>query len=237
MEISFKSNHVGKQLIRSAFGIVGVYGFFISLRMISLTNATVLLLTMPLFVPIASRIWLKTRIPAKMWIGLSIAFVGVICIIRPGIGMFNVGALIGLIGAALGAVSMLAIRQLLSHGEPAPQIMIYVSICLSVVGLTALLLTPQTYTIDFTDEVLFYLLIVGLTTVGYQACMTYAGKYASMTVLMPFLYLSTVLALFPDYYIWHVDLTTLSLVGTALIIIGTIVKVLLFRKQKTIEGL
>lgn len=169
-----------------------------------------------------------------MWIGLTIAFVGVLFILRPDAGIINIGALIGLMGGLFGAVAMIGIRRLHHVGEPSPRIMAYFFTSLMIVGFITSLLIPQTYSIELTGKVIFYLVMVGLMTVGYQTCLTYAGKHAPMRLLMPFLYLTTIFTLFPDSYIWHDHLTWGIFLGIALIIIGTVLKVLLFPKHDVI---
>ncbi|MCK4934736.1 MAG: DMT family transporter [Simkaniaceae bacterium] len=230
----YKTHHFKKHLIRSGFGMGGVFGFYIALKMISIANATVLLLTMPLFVPIIGRIWKKVKIPAKMWIGIGISFLGVIILLRPDRGIVNIGALFALAGGMSGAIGLIGVRNLHHYREPSLRIMSYFFTFTALVGLIAALATPETYEISWSRELFLLLIMVGFSTLGYQICLTLAGKYAPMRLLSPFLYFSIILTIFPDYFIWKDHLTISTIIGIILIVIGTIIKVLLFPKKDEI---
>ncbi len=230
----YKTKHLGKHLVRGLSATCAAYGFYIALKMISLANATVLFLTMPIFVPIVTRVYLKIKIPSKMWIGLSIAFVGILIILKPDAGIINIGAIIGLMSGIFGAVAVVWIRRLHRVGEPSFRIMAYSFTPLMVVGFILACMTAQTYTIELTGNTVFYLVMVGLMSLGYQTCLIYSGKHAPMRMIMPLLYLTTIITTILDYYIWHDYLTWGSFLGIIIIIIGTVLKVLLFPKHDVI---
>lgn len=170
-----------------------------------------------------------------MWIGLSIAFIGVIVILRPNHGIIKIGAIFGLMSGIFGAIGSKAIRHLHRYREPPLRIMSFYSIFTVIISLIITLSIPQTYAIVWTGELLFLLLMVGLTTVGFQLCFTYANRHAPTRYLMPFLYLSTIITIFPDHLIWHFRFSITSYIGMFLIIVGTVLKVLLFPKKDVMQ--
>ncbi|MCK4934735.1 MAG: DMT family transporter [Simkaniaceae bacterium] len=230
----YKTKHFKKHLIRSCFGMAGIFGFYLALSMISLANATVLVLTIPLFVPIIGRVWKKIKIPAKMWIGILIAFIGVIILVKPDQGIISIGALLALSGGVFGAVGHVGVRHLHYYREPSIRIISYYCTITAFFGLIAALVTPGTYAISWSMELFLLLLMVGFSTLGCQVCLTVAGKHAPMRLLSPFLYFSVIFTIFPDYFIWHDHLTISAIIGILLIAFGTIIKVLLFPKKEEI---
>jgi len=105
--------------IRSFCGVGAIYAYYLGLFYMPISSATLLFFSFPLFIPIVTLVWLKIPIIHRLWWGLGIAFVGLMFILRPGMGVFNPYALIPLAGAVLGAIAGVAVRQL--HYTDAPR--------------------------------------------------------------------------------------------------------------------
>ena len=73
-EVSFgekiKTKRLGLHLIRSVSGFLGVIIFCIVLKDLSITVATLLFFTVPLFIPFVAFFWKKEPLPRLGWIGL-----------------------------------------------------------------------------------------------------------------------------------------------------------------------
>jgi drug/metabolite transporter (DMT)-like permease len=56
---------------------------------------------MPLFIPLVERAWLGERIPRRLWGVLALGFAGLLLILRPGTGVFEAAAIVGLVGSVV----------------------------------------------------------------------------------------------------------------------------------------
>ena len=77
--------------------------------------------SMPLFIPLVERAWLGERIPTRLWGVLGLGFAGLLLILRPGTGVFEPAALVGLASAVLASVAQVGIRRL-TRTEPVTRI-------------------------------------------------------------------------------------------------------------------
>ena len=84
-----------RNLLRALFVLGSQYSFFFYIEKNSLLNATALLNTGPLFIPLIGWIIFQQKINNATWIGLSICFLGVLCILQPESSLFTFGSLIG----------------------------------------------------------------------------------------------------------------------------------------------
>lgn len=207
-------------LARGLFGTMGIYGFYIALKFISLSSAIVLMYSIPIFVPIVSRVWLKLKIFPKIYIGIVIAFLGIILILRPGTDVFNIGGFIAIFGAIMGAISTLCIR-LLHYEEPKERILAYYFYIALMVSTMVLLFSEEAIP-RLNLEMIIYLLLVGISSTLFVFFLTLATKYAPSRLISPFLYASVVFSMIPDIYIFHKKPSIYFMLGTLLIVIGTI---------------
>ena len=72
------------QIIRSLSSLAAVLLYFYSLKTLPLAEATLLLFTIPIFVPLVALIWHKVRLHREMWWGLIVSFVGIAVALNPG---------------------------------------------------------------------------------------------------------------------------------------------------------
>ena len=73
--------------------------YFFAIAHLPLADAVLLNQSIPLFVPLVERVWLGEPIPAPLWRVLLIGFAGLLLILRPGFGVFQPVALVGLASA------------------------------------------------------------------------------------------------------------------------------------------
>ncbi len=104
------------QILRSLCVCVAQYSIFYYLTKSSLLNATVLLNTGPLFIPILERIFYKHEIEKSTWVSLFLCLAGVIFILQPDRDILSVISLIGLI-AGLGQAGSQVLYGKNAHKE------------------------------------------------------------------------------------------------------------------------
>ncbi len=121
-------------LVRGLAGVSAVACYFYAIARLRLADAVLLNQSMPLFIPLVERAWLGERIPRRLWGVLALGFAGLLLILRPGTGVFEPAALVGLASAVFASISQVGIRRL-TRTEPVTRIVFYFGLVASVVAL------------------------------------------------------------------------------------------------------
>jgi drug/metabolite transporter (DMT)-like permease len=129
---------------------------------------------------------------------LLLGFVGLLFILRPGIGVFEPAALVGLASAALASIAQVGVRRL-TRTEPVTRIVFYFGLVASTVALPPALVwwrTPSVLTWGA-------LLLMGIFATAGQLTLTRSYVYAPAARVGPFLYAGPVFAGLLDWLIWN----------------------------------
>ena len=226
-----KPKNLKMHLIRGLCGLSGIYLFFISLQFLSLTDATLLANTIPIFIPITAYVWKRIPIIHSLWWGIGIAFVGIILIIKPGVGVFQPASLIGISGAIIGSVAVFALR--LAHfSEPPVRTLFFYFLIASVVAAVGTLPRFSLNWIDLNLHNTLVLLSIGGLGMAFQLCFTYAAKWAPVRLTSPFLYLSVVFSMVLQWLVWHQPVPLSSILGFCFVFVGAMLVVYLYPKHQ-----
>ena len=98
-------------LIRGILAIASPVMAFISLKYISLSIFTTLILTLPFFLVIFANIFLNEKITKNIFISLILGFVGVILIIRPGLVDLNIFIFFPIIMSVIMGFNMILLNK------------------------------------------------------------------------------------------------------------------------------
>jgi drug/metabolite transporter (DMT)-like permease len=207
------TNDLRGHLVRGLAGVLAVACHFYAVARLRLADAMLLNQSMPLFIPLVERAWLGERIPARLWGVLALGFAGLLLILRPGSGVFEPVALVGLSSALFAAVAQVGIRRL-TRTEPVNRIVVYFGLVASVVALPPAAWwwttpSPRTWGI--------LLLMGAFATVG-QLTLTRAYLHAPAARVGPFLYAGPVFAGLLDWLIWGRLPDLLFVAGAAVVI-------------------
>jgi drug/metabolite transporter (DMT)-like permease len=214
---------LGHHLVRDVSGILGYLLLFIALNYMSLTEATLLNSTGPLFVPFIFWVWLHERIPARLWWGIVIGFLGVVFILQPFQEAFHWQLILAL-GSGLGmGISFVAIRLLLR--TEGPYVILFYYFLVGVIMTLPLAIWKWTPAASWLDWL--YLLLVGLGTLGVQLTMVWAFQRGRASVLSPLIYLVLVWTTIIDWLVWKQVPNWLSWVGILLVVVGGILSLIL----------
>jgi drug/metabolite transporter (DMT)-like permease len=203
--------------IRSIAGLLNMYAFFLSLRYIILTDAMLLNNTMPLFVPLVVWVWKGQKLSFKQIPALIIGFIGIILVLRPGLGIFRPAALFALASGIFMSISMAGIREL-GKLEPVYRILFYYFALTTLVSAIPLFWTWGNH-----SPFLWLVLAgVGVFAAMYQFMLTLGYQYAEATKISPLIYFAVILSGVFDWAFWNVIPGLLSYIGVVLVIIGAI---------------
>jgi len=193
-----RTRHPREHLIRSLAGIASMYCFFYTLAHMRLADAVLLNYALPLFIPFVESAWLGEEFPRRLWTPVLVGFLGVIVILRPGSGVMEPVAFLGVASALFAAVAQVGVRRL-TRTEPVARIVFYFAI-------TATLLSAFPAAVSWTiprGAVWWAALAMGAAATGGQLAMTRAYAHAPASQVGPFVYSAVVFAAALDWLFWR----------------------------------
>lgn len=202
-------------LQRSLTGLAAMYCFFFAIRKLDLASAVLLNYTLPLFMPIIAALWLKEFFGRRTAFAILLGFCGVAVIVRPGAGVWEPAAFVGLAAGCLGAVAQVTIRRL-TFTEPPLRIVFWFSLVSTIVSAVPLAWTP------FSLSLRELLILFGVGSVAALAqwflTLGYAGAPAAS--VGPFIYSTVVFAGTLDWLLWGVAPDRNTILGSVLVVAG-----------------
>jgi drug/metabolite transporter (DMT)-like permease len=172
------------QLLRGLTLLGSSVLFITALRHLPIAEASATSFVAPLFVTALSIIFLSERVGIRRWIATAVGLTGVILILRPGTGAFQIAALLPIFSAFSWACTLVMTR-VMSGREHAVTTMTYssiVGVCVMSAMVPFVWITPNW------NEVLIGLLVGVASTTG-QWIVVLAFRYADASVLAPFSYI------------------------------------------------
>jgi len=178
-----RTSKLGEHLIRALAGLAAMYCFFYAIGRMRLADAVLLNYSLPLFMPVIAFVWLGERIPPGLWRGLGLGFLGILLILKPGSGLFEPVALLGVASAILAALAQVGVRRL-TETEPVTRIVFYFSVISTAVSAVPVLgdwprLEPR---------LLGLLVVLGMLATAAQLSLTRAYAQAPAAQVGPFIY-------------------------------------------------
>lgn len=175
--ISLAASHKKLLVARGVFGGLAVVFFFAAIEKGTLTNATLLNNTYPIFATVWAAFYLKERIKPSIVIPLIASIAGIVLLTHPNLSQIRYGDVFGLISGVLAGFSIVIIRKL-RLTESAWSVFFYLSIFGAAFSGAAAI--P-----DFRipePQIAGYIVLAGiLGTVG-QVIMTSAYKYTTASL-------------------------------------------------------
>ncbi|UVK44521.1 DMT family transporter [Mesorhizobium sp. AR07] len=228
-------NHIAR-------GVVGVcamgLGFF-ALTRLPLPEAITLNYAQPLLVVVFSSIFLGEAIRVYRWSAVAVGLVGVLIISWPELTLLSshealgdqevLGVIAALVAAAISAVAMLLVRNLV-QSERTATIVLWFSVTASVMALLSL---------PFGWQALTPLQAALLIAAGFcgglgQILMTSAYRHAEASVVAPFEYTSMILGVIVGYLVFG-DVATLNMLVGGLIVVAAGIFIIWRERQLGLE--
>ncbi|MDY7220043.1 DMT family transporter [Denitrificimonas sp. JX-1] len=201
------------QLLR-AISLLSISFLFIAgLRYIPLAEATAVMFLAPLIVTVLSAVVLHEQVSKGQWVAVSIGFLGVMFIVRPGGDLFTPAILLPLGGSICFAIYQLLTRRLASTDHAVTSN--FLSGLFGTLVLTALL--PGQYTLDVPSLDLTFMLVLGILAMTAHMLLTMALKYSTAATLAPFTYGQIIFAGVVGYFTFGQLPDALSILGVCII--------------------
>jgi drug/metabolite transporter (DMT)-like permease len=210
---NLKTKRWGAHLLRTLLASGAMFGFFYGLKFMPLVNTLTLAFTAPLIVTALSVPLLGEHVGWRRWAAVSVGFVGVLIILRPGAGMLTPAAFAVLLAAV--SYSGLAISaRMLAGTESTLALAVYV--ILGPLAASAFLLPGNFVVPDASGMALFIL-------AGFASTVAWIGiiggyRRAPPSLLAPFEYTALIGAAAAGYWIWDEVPDQWVIIGGAVII-------------------
>jgi len=175
-----KTDHIKWHLLRATFNVVAMLIFFYALSITPLAIVQALSFTAPLFTTVLAIFILGERVRLRRWAAITLGFIGVLIIIRPGVQPIELGTLLVLCSASIWALTMVIIKRLSNTDSPLT-ITAYVTIFLTIMSLIPALLVWKTPM----GAQWAWLLFAAVTGTLGQLCLAKAFAFAETTIVLP----------------------------------------------------
>lgn len=207
----------GLQLVRSLLLMLCTVLFFTAIAHMPLADAVAISFVVPMIVTALSVPLLGEAVGLRRWAAVLVGFVGVLIILRPGLGVMHWAASLLLVMAVSFAFFQIITRKLASEGED-PLATLYYSALIGTAGLSLAL--PFVW-----QPVMAWWPALMLSSLGIWAglghyCLIRAHEMAPVSVLSPLLYMSLIWGALFGYLIFGDVVDGYTLVG-ALVLIST----------------
>ena len=171
------------QLGRGLLMLVGGVAAFAAYALLPLADAYAIGFTQPLIVIALAWPLLGERVGLRRWAAVLVSFVGVLIVLRPGAGVFGLGALAALVNALCNGTAILLIRR--AHARESAEAFAFWGNAVIATG-TALILPWFWVTPTLSEFGLF--LVAGLLGGSSFLVIAYALKLAPAATIAPFQY-------------------------------------------------
>jgi drug/metabolite transporter (DMT)-like permease len=200
-------------LLRSAFGLVGVFLYFLALGEMNLADASLLNKTSPFFVTGFAVLILREKLHSRVVPALVAAFVGAMLIIKPGFDASALPALAGLGSGMCAGMAYTLVRSMKGRESP-NRIILTFSLVSTAATLPLLLLDPPR-----PDAMQWWALIgTGVFAAGGQYGLTFAYHHAPAGRISIFTYLHVLFALIVGAALWGERPDLASIAGGVMIV-------------------
>jgi drug/metabolite transporter (DMT)-like permease len=207
----------GRLVLRGVVHAVAIGSFFYALGRLPLADAYALAFTAPLFITALSWPMLREPVGLRRWIAVTVGFLGVVVMLRPG-GAAAALPLDGVLAALVGAFSyalMGAMTRRLSRDETNEAIVVTSTV---TVGLLALASLPFGMVMPAGPGDGLLLVALGLLGGTGFLLLTQAYRLSPVAVLAPFEYTTMVYAVALGLLIWGEVPDPQLMVGAGIVI-------------------
>tara|TARA_B100001123_G_C15185019_1_gene976932 strand:- start:469 stop:1320 length:852 start_codon:yes stop_codon:yes gene_type:complete len=220
----YKTNRSILHFKRCVAGLIAIVAIFIALRKLPLATVVSISFAAPIFTTILSIFFLNEKVGFYRWLAVLVGFIGIIVISEPGYSSLNLYYIYPIIFCFGLSYVAIAIRQL-SKTEPVWLIGLYFSFSIMIISFFTLI--KQQWIFPNLKD-LFLLSMVGILGGLANLWLTQSYKYSEVTLVTPLKYLALVFGIMFGYLIWDEVPTIKTLMGSALVIISSII---IFRRE------
>ena len=223
----YKTSRPRLHAFRAFSGLIAFICIFFGLRNLPLADVVSLTFGGPIFVTIASILFLSEKVGIKRWMAVLVGFVGMLLIIQPAFTELNYYYIAPLLFCVFFSGVAISVRAL-SKTEPNYRIAFYFTVICAIGGLCTL---PYGWVMP-TKFDLFLFVIMGLCGSIANLFLTQSYRLAEASLVTPIKYLSLVFAIIFGLLIWNEVPKPLMLIGSSLVILSSLI---IFIREKKLQ--
>jgi drug/metabolite transporter (DMT)-like permease len=221
-----RTTRPGLQIVRSALLLFSTILGFFALRFLRLDQNMTILFSTPFFVAVLSGPFLGEWVGWRRWTAIGVGFLGVLVVIRPGLGGIHPAALLSMCGAVLYGFYNISTR-LLARTDSTQTTLFYSNL----VGALALLpVLPAVWTTPRDPLVILLMVTIGaFGSLGHYLLIV-AIRLAPPMILSPFIYTQLVWSIALGYLVFGDRPDHWTQIGSAIVVSSGLY--ILYREQK-----
>ena len=213
----WKTKNLKLQLLRSSFSLLESFFFILSFKYLSLASAHSIGAITPIIVIVMAFIFLKEKIDPKTWVAVTFGFIGVIIILRPGIGILDTKIFIPLIGAFF--LSLYQITTRLASYEDENETSLFFT---AIIGMFIMGILVNFYWINFNPQSYIIFLGIGFFySLGYY-CQIISLDKSPASKIQPFYFTTFFWAVFFGFIFYNNTPDKFTIIGAVVIILSGI---------------
>jgi drug/metabolite transporter (DMT)-like permease len=214
---AMKTNRIWQHLGRNAAHYAGQFAWLQALSLIPLAQVIAIEFTTPAWTALMAVLFLGERLNIWRILTIALGIIGVVIIVRPGIGTVEVGQLIVLGAAFTFGISFTMVKSL-TRTDSVVKIIFWMLTIQSAIGLLPALHVWQWPSL----HVLPWIVIIAFTGTFSHFCMAKALLYADATVVIPMDFLRVPLMAVLGWLIYAERIDIFTAAGAALILSGNL---------------
>ena len=206
--------------IRAIIGTLSLVTTFYAYSLMPMADATALLFTASLFIPVLGVIFLKESVGPYRWAAVAMGFIGVVIMAHPSGEVYTFGIMVALFAALLHATLQIILRYLGRFESPET-----ISFYFFVIGVFLTALPLPFIAVRPTMAEVPLLVGIGLSGAAAQWLLSYAFRNAKVAVVTVFNYSSIVWATLFGWMIWNEWPLPTVITGAAIVIASNILMI------------
>ena len=196
--LTWRSQRPLLQAARAALLVIEMGFFVAALTYLPLADVQAIAASAPLMVVALSVPFLGEKVGWRRWSAVTVGFVGVLIIVRPGFESMSTGTILTLIGTAMWAVYQILLR-IVGRYDPAPTTALWTA----VIGLAMTSMVVPFHWTAPTPLGWFLLLLIGILGAAGHTVFMKAFTLAPASALQPFTYTQLVLVTFLGWLVFN----------------------------------
>jgi drug/metabolite transporter (DMT)-like permease len=212
---SVKTTRLWLHVSRNFVHYLAQYGWLLAILLIPLAQVVSIEFTMPIWTAILAVTFLGERMDVWKNVAVALGLIGVLIIVRPGMGEVSAGQLIALATAVGFGISITMVKSL-TRTESALAVMFWMVVIQSAIGLI-----PAIAVWRWPSGVTWaWVVLIAFCGTFSHYCMTRALRHADATLVVPMDFLRVPLSALVGWLVYTENIDLLTAVGAGLILAG-----------------
>jgi len=208
-------SNIKQHLFRNVFHMIAQYGWVVGIVYLSLAEVTAIEFTSPIWIIILATIFLKEKVTSKKIISILLSFIGVLIILKPGLGIISYNSIVVLLSAICFAIAHTATKKIVQSNSASDVIFI---MCLTQL--------PISFACAYSNWIwpvvsdYCWLILIGLLGIAAHFSMAKALKKEDISSLIPLDYLRLPILIFVGILLYNESFDVSIIIGGTLIFLG-----------------